>query len=328
MLLAGSVQLPKIARWLNRAGQQDSRIQFLRRWLDCPALNQRQVYQPWVRQALVGHHVPEWHLVLDRSTLDGTRTDVLMASLNFRKRAIPLAWEVISLGGTSAAQQIALLERVQPLIPPGQAVVVHGDSEFGSVDLMRFVRVHQWQFILGQSGHKLYRRPPDTQWRRVDSLPVTPRQGVYVPQVEWTQKYCYRPVNLFAFCQPYQNSPRSPRREVRYCATSLPIAHTLRRRGHRRWGIECLFRDCKSSGWEIETSEILDFKRRDGLLVLLSVNYLWATCTGRWLCKTGQRSYVDAKPDRHLSLFRLGWDWLIHQTVLGHACSPRLTLYA
>jgi hypothetical protein len=70
MLLAGTVQLPKIARWLHREGQQDSRIQFLRRWLDRPYLNQRLVYHPLVRQALAGHHVPEWHILLDRSTLD------------------------------------------------------------------------------------------------------------------------------------------------------------------------------------------------------------------------------------------------------------------
>jgi len=236
MLLAGSVQLTKIARWLHREGQQDSRVQYLRRLLDSDYLTQEQVYQPLVRQALSGYRATEWHVLLDRSTLDGTTRDVLMASLHFRRRAIPLAWQVNALGGSSARQQISLLAQVRHLLPAEQAVVVHGDSEFGSVEMMRFVRAQHWQFILGQAAHKLYRRFGDKVWRRVDSLPVTPRHAVYVPDVEWTQDACYYPVNVFAFYRPYQNSPRSPRHEARYYATSLPIAHTLRRRGRRRWG--------------------------------------------------------------------------------------------
>ena len=328
MLLAGSTQLSKIARWLHREGQQDSRIQYLGRLLDSDYLTPQRIYQPLVRQALRGHHPSEWHLILDRSTLDGTTADVLMVALNFRHRAIPLVWQVNPLGGTSAQQQVALLAQVRPLLPPTSSVIVHGDSEFGSVDMMRFVRAHQWHFILGQSAPTLYRLPGSTTWRRLDTLTVPPRQGVYVPQVEWTQQHRYGPINLFAFHRPYQNSPRSPRREIRYYATSLPIAHTLRQRGRRRWGIECLFRDCKSSGWNIEASEVGTFARYDSLLTLLAVNYLWATCMGRWLCKTGHRFEVDARSQRHLSLFRIGWDWLIHQSVLERPCPPLLTLYA
>ena len=50
-------------------------------------------------------------------------------------------------------------------------------------------------------------------------------------------------------------------------------------------------------------------------LVLLALVYSWTVCYGRWLCKVGRRHEVDAKAKRHrhLSVFRLGWDWLIHQ---------------
>jgi hypothetical protein len=101
--------------------------------------------------------------------------------------------------------------------------------------------------------------------------------------------------------------------EYRYCATSLPIAHTLRTLGRRRWGIECCFKDYKSAGWNLDLSQIDNFARRDSLLLVLSLAYLWATAVGRWLCKTGNRTVVDAHSSRQLSLFRIGWDWLVTQ---------------
>jgi hypothetical protein len=193
---------------------------------------------------------------------------------------------------------------------------------------MRFVRDQGWQFILGQPSKTRYRLPGAQTWLRLADLPVTPRQPVYRSNVEWTAQHIYGPLNVFAFYAPHQNSPSGQRRDIRYCATSLPIAHTLRRVGRRRWGVECCFKDYKSSGWQIEASDLNDFARRDSLLTLLSVNYLWSTCIGRWLCKTGKRKEIDAKPNRHLSLFRIGWDWLVYQYRRGHDWPLLFTLYS
>jgi hypothetical protein len=326
MLLAGTSQLSKVARWLGRDSQQNSRLQYVSRILDAEYVNQTDVYQPLLGQALCRYNIDTWHIAMDRSTI-AEKVEVLAITLNVRKRSIPLIWQTIDFGCTGADEQIALIEHVLPLIPAGKPVVFHGDSEFGAVDVMRYVQRQGWNFILGQPGNTLYRWPGHP-WQRLDALPVKPRKPIYLSQVEWTEKHAYGPLNVFAFYAPHQNAPFADRRDIRYCATSLPIAHTLRRRGRRRWGIEPFFRDFKSSGWHIESSALTDRFRLDRLLTLLSVNYLWATCIGRWLCKLGRRSEIDAWPNRHLSLFRIGYDWLIHKFVLGQSWPSMLTLYA
>jgi hypothetical protein len=326
MLLAGTSQLSKVARWLGRDIQQDSRLQYVSRMLDAEYVTQTDVYQPLLRQALCRYAIDTWHIAMDRSTI-AEEVEVLAITLNVRKRSIPLLWQTIDFGCTGADEQIALIERVLPLIPMGKPVVFHGDSEFGSVDVMRYVQTQGWDFILGQPGNTRYRQP-DQRWQRLDALPVKPRKAIYLSQVEWTEKHAYGPLNVFAFYAPYQNAPFGTRRDIRYCATSLPITHTLRRRGRRRWGIEPFFKDFKSSGWHIESSALTDLSRLDHLLTLLSVNYLWATCIGRWLCKLGRRSEIDSKSHRHLSLFRIGYDWLIHCHVLDQKWPSMLTLYA
>jgi hypothetical protein len=328
VLLAGHAHLPRIARWLNRPATQAGRVQFLQRLLDAPFMTQELVYQPLVRKVLCGMRDDPWHVVIDRSTLEGYEAEMLMIGLAFRQRALPLVWEVIDFGCTSAEEQIALWQRVFPLIPAGQAVVAHGDTEFGSVQVMRFLRAQGWAFILAQPANTRYRPYRTHSWRLLRDLPVTPRHPVYLTGMEWTELHCYGPLNLFAFYAPHQNSPESPRRELRYCATTLPIAHTLRRVGRRRWGIEPFFKDYKSAGWNIELSAISQFPRRESLLILLSTAYLWATCVGRWLCKTGRRREVDARPSRHLSLFRIGWDWLVAQYRQGLDWPLVATLYS
>jgi len=60
----------------------------------------------------------------------------------------------------------------------------------------------------------------------------------------------------------------------------------------------------------------------DSLLTLLALVYLWLTLLGRWLCKSGQRHLIDNQPKRHLSLFHIGWDWLIYQWRDGHDSPP------
>jgi len=295
MQLARTTQLSKVARWVRKETQQNSREQFLKRFLMSPYFSQEAAYYPLVRQALSSYKAPHWHLILDRTNLDKHRLDLLMVSLAFRKRAIPLGWQVRPFGGTGSETQIRLLERISGLIPSGQSVIVHGDTEFGSVSMMQYVRSHpNWDFILAQKKHTYFQTSDET-WHYLANLPIKPRQPIYRTELTWTKHHHYKSVNLFAFYAPHQSGATSSRYNVRYCVTSLPIAHTLRRVGRRRWGIECMFRDYKSSGWHIDQSGLQNSDNTETLLVLLSINYLWATALGRWLCKSGRRSEVDAK---------------------------------
>lgn len=326
MLLAGTSQLSKVARWVKQDSRQVGRLRFLERLLDAHYVNQEMVYQPLLQEALSHYRAHLWHMAMDRSTISDN-IEILAVTLNYHKRSIPLAWELIDFGCTSAKEQIRLLDRVFPLIPASQKVVLHGDTEFGSVDMMHAIQGRGWDFILAQPANTYFRLPVG-HWQLLSSLPITPRHPVYLSDVEWTQKHRFAPVNLFAFFDPHQSAPFNPRCDYRYCVTTLPITHTLRRLGHRRWGIEPFFRDYKSSGWEIESSALSNPARLERLIVLLSVDYLWSTCLGRWLCKTSRRREVDPQPDRHLSLFRIGYDWLIHQFRMERPWPSLLALYA
>lgn len=323
VLLAGSSQVSQLARWLGREAKLDYREQWLRRLLNASYVSQELVYEAWFKQAVKGYQSKEWHLVMDRTNLVDKEVDLVTLALAYRHRAIPIKWEQIQYGGASTAQYIKLIQRASSLIPESVRVTFHGDAEFGAMPMINYLRQQNWDYILGQRRHYTY-QDDDGQWYPLESLAMTKRKGIYLNNITLTRTHEVSDVNLFGFMHYGKNGQN----EQRFFATSLPIAHTLRQLGRRRWGIECCFQDFKSSGWNLEACQIPDADARERLLVFLSMCYLWATCMGRWLCKTGQRSLVDKSARRQASLFRIGWDWIVHQFRQQQPIPHLLTLYS
>jgi hypothetical protein len=327
LLLAGEVALTRIARFLHYDTQQDSRVRWIERLLAARFMTPERVYQPVLQQALQTVRERTWHLVIDRTTLWDGRIDLATISLNYRKRAIPLVWLQVPFGGASEAVYVTLLRRCVPLIPPGVRVVFHGDTEFGGAGMIRALREIGWDFMLAQSANRHFRATRSGPTVPLASLPVTPRHPCQVANVELFAEYLLGGINLLAFYAPHYTQTGERTRDITYLATSLPLTPGLRRLGRRRWGTEPFYRDYKSAGWEVTASRLKNPARQQGLLILLALAYLWSVCLGRWLCKTSQRRQVDRKPIRHLSLFRLGWDWLLHRLRCNLSCPPLLRLY-
>lgn len=303
--LAKSTHLSHIARWLPHSIQQDSRIRFLSRFFMSNQFSDGSIYHLLLQQALKSYRCPIWHLTIDRSNWIPKEQDLLMVSLSYHKRAIPIAWHIHDFGPTNAQEQKALLEKVWTIMPQNHPIILHGDSEFGSVPLMRFItRQTNWDFILGQRSRNKF-HTGDWQWQTVKELHITPYRPYFAANIFWTKTHNFGPINFFAFHKPYRSGRNEPRKLLRYCTTSLPIAPQLRRLGHRRWGCEPMFRDFKSSGWHIQHSRLHHPDTRSALLLVLSINYLWATSLGRWLCKVGRRHEVDSKKNDITAYFVL-----------------------
>src|SRR5262249_21387351 len=74
---------------------------------------------------------------------------VLMASVVYHGRAIPLAWTVVKgkKGHLPQAEHGALLTQLQTLIPTIAQVMVLGDGEFDGIELQARLRTAHWQYV-------------------------------------------------------------------------------------------------------------------------------------------------------------------------------------
>lgn len=301
-----SAQQHAIAGAMPLKTKQQSKIQRLRRLLDNTKLSAADVYQPIVRQALTGLKRQRVHLLLDRVVLTDTQ-NVLVVSVGFRRRSLPLAWHILPhQGSSSLAAQQKLLRQAAKLLPAGVRITVQADSEFRSQQLFRWLRNRRWNAILGIRGDTPLTTDPQRAGQKLSTWLPDRETVVYLNQVYLTEERC-GPVNVLGWWDKDD-------RGVLTCyavMTNLPATWQTYRIGSRRMWIETLFRDWQSGGFELGKTGITNHKRFDRLIILVCLVYLWFVSIGRWLVKRGYRTLLDAGASNawQQSLFTLAVAW-------------------
>ena len=303
-----SAQLGAIARAMPLATTQYAKEQRLRRLLDNERITQADHYQPIAKAALVGLKGQSVNLLIDRVLLRDHH-NILVVSIGFRRRSIPLAWKALPHRGASGlADQQDLLAQALTLLPEGVRVTIHGDSEFRNQALFHWLRAQEHDVLLGVTGGTTVYDRPDaaTPGRSLLARVGSSGEIVYLPQVYLTQER-HGPVNVLAWWD--KDDEGTPL--IRAVMTNLPTNRYTYRRGKRRMWIETVFRDWQSGGFHLDRSGLADRDRLERLLLPLVIAYLWLVSLGRWVVKRGYRPLIDHGAPRkwQYSLFQLGVGW-------------------
>jgi hypothetical protein len=116
-----SVHLSKIAGKVIGEAKNESTVRRLSRFLANGAIDVRRWYKPIAKEWLSSQfkRVGEIRLIVD-GTKVGFGHQLLMVSLAYRHRAVPIAWSWIKYvrGHSTAKQQLSLLHYVGTLLPP------------------------------------------------------------------------------------------------------------------------------------------------------------------------------------------------------------------
>lgn len=306
-------QIAGLARAMPLDTSLMAKEQRIRRFLDNERITQTDHYQPIVQQALHGLKGQRVQLVLDRVTLKDTH-NILVISVAFRRRSIPVGWVALAHQGSSTfAQQHALIQGAAKLLPERVRISVHGDSEFRSRTLYRWLREQGYDAMLGVVGSGLVTAatldgqpdPTSTKalWAWVGDAPgVIMLPNVFVGEEQMG------PVNLMGWWEQDDDG----KRVLRGVMTNLPATPATKQVGKRRMWIETVFRDWQSGGFHLDKSGITCRDRMERLLLIVAIAYLWFVSVGRWVVKRGYRTRIDDGESRswHYSLFQLGVGWL------------------
>jgi len=315
------VRLSRIAEKVPLDVQEDSVAQRFRRWLKNPRVDERAIYDPVARQVLVSLRHTRLRLQIDRTMIDD-RFNVLMVSLAYRRRAIPLVWLVLPhVGNSTFREREAILAHVADLVPPGATVLVLGDREFGTPDMMRSVQGYGWDYCLRVKGNT-YVHLPTGCWMQLRQLAPAPGMRGYLTGVALTKAQDYGPIHLALACDQNSDDPW-------FIATNrCPSQRTLRDYA-RRFGCEEMFSDIKARGFNLALSQLQHTDRFSRLLVAIALLYVWVLSIARRVCLTRQvRSLTYRIFDHRYSLFQIGRRWLSKQLTLGKSLIPDLAFQA
>ena len=163
-----SVHLSKIAGKVLGNAKLLSTVRRFERFLDNQAIEVREWYKPIAKEWIEAQwkHLGEIRLIVD-GTKVGFGHQLLMISLAYRRRSIPIAWDWVKQvrGHSSAKKQIELLKYVKTLLPKKVVVFLVGDSEFGSIQVMKQLNQWHWFYALRQKSNTGFRVGKCSAWQ-------------------------------------------------------------------------------------------------------------------------------------------------------------------
>jgi hypothetical protein len=320
LYLGRKVHLSLIAEEWHLSGKTPSLVNRLRRFLDNPKVSVRDYYQPVAESLVSAFRGVPIRLIIDTTKL-GFNARLLMVSIGYRKRALPLAWSVHrgKKGWVAAKKQIALLLQVAELIPAESEVWLLGDCEFQHVPLLSWLERRGWHYVLRQQGKIKVWQPGRAQVRLAD-LGLKEGETRYLGWVYLTEKHHHGPMSMVLHWEEGEDEPW-------YLATDKAATwHTIRTYRVRMW-IEEMYGDMKGHGFDLEATYMRDPDRLSRLVLGVCLVYVWLLSLGSWVVKNGKRHLVDRKDRRDKSYFRLGWSWLKRCLAQGQPLMLRFVPY-
>jgi len=305
-----SVSLSRIAGKIPGSVTLVSCTRRLSRFLSNPMVNVRAWYEPIAREWLEKQtkHLQQIQFIID-GTKVGFAHQLLIVSLPYRKRAIPIAWTWVKhvKGHSTPEVQIALLDYVRSLLPHGFAVLLVGDSEFGAVAVLKQLEKWRWDYVLREKSRTKVCLSGQTEWVPFGSILEKPGRSIWLKNGWLTQSHIFQ-ANLLVHWKPGNNEP--------WClVTNLPDLRMAVRAYERRMWIEEMFGDLKKHGFDLEASMLHHADRLSRLTLAVVLIYVWSLSVGTKTIRNSLRPLVDRRDRRDLSVFQIGLRFIERQLI-------------
>jgi len=285
-----------------------STVRRFERFLDNSVIEVRAWYEPIAKQWIAAQwqHLREIRLIVD-GTKVGFGHQLLMVSLAYRRRSIPIAWTWVKhvRGHSSAKKQIELLKYVKTLLPKQAVIFLVGDSEFGSIQVIKQLNQWHWCYALRQKSSTGFRVGKPDAWQSLASFVKKSGERVWLPNGFLTQEYAF-PAAVLVYWKAGETKP--------WClATNLSAPRLVLQYYKRRMWIDEMFGDLKKHGFDLESTMLRTADHLSRLTLVVAFLYDWLSSAGAKIIRLGLRHLVNRKERRDLCLFQIGWRFVERQ---------------
>ena len=304
IVLSKKAQLSEMSSEIPSAAKDKSIEMRLRRWVKHDRIDGDLIYLPFAQQILSALANQALTLVMDGSQV-GRGCMVLMVGIVYKKRTLPIAWLVYEgkKGHTTAERHIEVLEKVKALLPKGAKVILLGDAEYDTTEMLLWLQEETtWNYIL-RTSPQIYVYIESEEYK-IGALPLKKNQVLQYLNIKFTKKAKMNTNLVLWWTRKYEKPI--------YLISSLSSKYLVCRYYQRRYRIETFFSDQKSRGFNIHKSHLADPERISRLLVAACLAYIWMIVQGLKVIAENKTSHIDRTERTDKSIFRLGMDWLRH----------------
>jgi hypothetical protein len=267
------VRIERLAATLPLPIQQNSRRRHLQRFLNLDALSVVLLWFPLIEEIVKRHFKPGTQMIMALDRTQWKENNVLMVSVVYKKRALPIFWVLLEKDGSSnLVEQQKVLRPVIRLLKKYKLVVV-GDREFHSIELADWLQEQNVSFVLRQKQSTTFREKIRS-FQPLSSITIHPGIRQFFTDISLTQKTGFGRFNLAVYWKrKYRGKQEN---EAWYLLTNLPDLKTAIKIYSQRFGIEAMFRDCKTGGYNLEGSKASPNRLvRLILLIALAMTSAW-----------------------------------------------------
>jgi len=273
------------------------------------------ILHPFARHHLRFGKPDQLVLIIDGTT-HTDHTFMLMVSVRYRGRALPLAWDIWEanqpLKGMRFWDRVAqLLAVVASVLPPDVPVIWLADRAFGTSQFTDLLVPYGWHFVVRVQGQTRFVDQAGRE-SRLDQL--IRKRGRFKGTGQVFKSNGWRKLSVVVIYRVQYKGPLC-------LVTDLAPDWSVVRFYRWRYNIEAMFRDYKSSGWQWEQNQVYDLIHVERLLVGMALATWLSLMAGTQVAHdmlakkpSGKRRTAPEKT----SLFQLGLSRLSQWAVANY----------
>ena len=253
----------------------------------------------------------ELTIVVDRT--QWRELNLLMVSIIWQQRAIPLKCSFLPhKGNSSFIQQQAVIQTVLPLLKDYEVTVL-GDREFCSIELGKWLESQGLSICLRLRCNEYIRRQNEFT-QQLKLLGLKPGMAMFFTGVNVTKQLGCSQFNVA--CKWKRNYRQKQMSEGWFLLTNLTTLADAITAYQQRTGIECMFGDCKSGGYNLEGCHATG-ARLSAIVLLIAIAYTSAIIQGvdiriarveRYICRPKENDRIQRRHSNFwIGLYGQAW---------------------
>jgi hypothetical protein len=280
MIRKGSSHLPDIGSGLPKNIDANSKTTAAKRFIDNKWTDYEVHFLPFLLAFIRGIVLTTscinqgMTLVIDGSQM-GKDNAVLMISIVWGGRGIPICW-VVKSGGKGhfkVEDHMKVLEKaleiLKAVFPPDTRVTLLGDGEFDAIEIQELCLANNWDYVLRTACNTVLFEEGE-QFKARTVSPEKTHDVYFIPKVEFTQKR-FRYVNFVCWHDQKRHE------EPIYLISNLPCAGEIIEYYNRRYSIECLFKDMKSTSFNLHKTRLKKPQEINNLMIIAALAFILLT---------------------------------------------------
>jgi hypothetical protein len=284
-----TVTIEKLSSVFPQPIKFESRRRSIQRFLLLPQLSIQYLWFPVLKRWVKNNRQPlkkQLKFAIDRT--QWRCENVFVISLIQHKRAIPVYWLLLPKRGCSNLSEQKKLIRPLLRLFKGYQMLVLGDREFHSTKLANWLHSKGIDFVLRQK-QSTYIRQENQSYQRLQALGLKPGISFFIEGIQATKQKGFAKFNLAGYHQRKYRGKVEP--TGWFLLTNLESLAVAIKAFKLRSGIEAMFKDCKTGGYNLE-STAADGQRLIALILLIAIAYTCAILAGRNCRQMGLQKYV------------------------------------